>query len=85
MQPTFDMLCLKCSCHHRNDQLSASWQDKSRGIHKLQMYVQKHHSDDMSDNEGLSITDFYKLYAKDRYKLYVFLHHCVHKNIIFKN
>ena len=27
MQPTFDMLCLTCPCHHRNDQLSASWQD----------------------------------------------------------
>ena len=27
MQPTFDMLCLTCPCHHRNYQLSASWQD----------------------------------------------------------
>ena len=27
MQPTFDMLYLTCSCHHRNDHLSASWQD----------------------------------------------------------
>ena len=27
MQPPFDMLCLTCPCHHRKDQLSASWQD----------------------------------------------------------
>ena len=27
MKPTFDMLCLTCLCHHRNYQLSASWQD----------------------------------------------------------
>ena len=27
MQPTFDMLCLTCPCHPRNDQLSSSLQD----------------------------------------------------------
>ena len=27
MQPTSDMLCLTCPCHHRNDQRTASWQD----------------------------------------------------------
>ena len=27
MQPTFDILCLTCPCHQRNDHLSASWQD----------------------------------------------------------
>ena len=27
MQPTFDMLCHTCLCHHKNDQLSARWQD----------------------------------------------------------
>ena len=30
MQPTFDILCLTCPCQHRNDQLSASWQDYFR-------------------------------------------------------
>ena len=38
MQPTFYMLCLTCPCHHRNDQLSASWQDyldTSYRLHKL--------------------------------------------------
>ena len=38
MQPTFYMLCLTCPCHHRNDQLSASWQDyldTSYWLHKL--------------------------------------------------
>ena len=40
MQPTFDMLCLTCPCHHRNDQLSASWQDYLGTNHGLQkLYI----------------------------------------------